>query len=411
MLPLLTSSRLMLYLEWMLLGITAFTTIVAALIDISSRFPIVAIVCIVTLALMGFKLPKNQLFHQILYILVEFALVWLPFFNGDSVPTFQLLGAVIVIRSRQMFKLPGHLIVTGGVFLYFVCTALIWQQNLFVGICGRVVRQIQLPNQIQYNTRNVLILKLSTSVYFGLILVFLLLLINALLAERQSREKLSVALTQIRQYALQIEDQATLEERNRIAREIHDALGHTLTAQSIQLDSGLLFLHSHRSEEAGSFFTTAKALCTQALQEVRQSVTTLRSDYLSEKPLKISIATLIKNFQTATNIIPSSTVSLSQAVPHEVSSAVYRIVQEALTNITRHSAATEVTIQLVNREQTLYILIKDNGKGFNPEENSTGFGIQGMRERTMVLDGQFNLVSQPGTGCLITVQIPLPRLL
>ena len=410
MLPLLTSSRLMLYLEWMLLGITAFTTIVFASIDISPQFPIFTILCIVALALMGFKLPKNQLSHQILYILVEFALVLLPFLSGDPVPTFRLLGAVIVIRSCQMFKPPGHLIVTGGVFLYFLCTALIWQKFLFVGIFDRFVGQIQLPNQIQYSTRNMLILKLSTSLYFGLMLVFLLLLINALLAERQSREKLSVALNQMRQYALQIEDQATLQERNRIAREIHDALGHTLTAQSIQLDSGLLLLHSARSEEAGSFFKTAKALCTQALQEVRQSVTTLRSDALSGQPLEISIATLIKNFQTATNIIPSSTVSLSQAVPIEVSSAVYRIVQEALTNITRHSAATEVTIQLVNREQTLYILIKDNGKGFNPEENSTGFGIQGMRERTMVLDGQFNLVSQLGTGCLITVQIPLPRL-
>ena len=411
MLRLLTSSRLMLHLEWMLLGITAFTTIVVALIDLLPQFPTLAIFCIVTLALMGLKLPKNRLFYQILYTLAEFGLVWLPILGGDRVPTFQLLGAVIVIRSRQMFKLPGHLIVAVSTFLSFTWTALIWRHHSFLGIFGQVVGQIQPPNEIQYSTRNILILKLSTSLYFGLMLVFLLLLINALLAERQSRKKLSLALTQMRQYALQVEDQATLQERNRIAREIHDALGHTLTAQSIQLDSGLLLLHSAQTEEAGSFFQTAKALCTQALQEVRQSVTTLRSDLLSGQPLEISIASLINNFQITTNLIPSCTVSLSEPVSSEVSSTVYRIVQEALTNITRHSAATEVTIQLVTREQTLYVLIKDNGKGFNPEENSTGFGIQGMRERTMVLDGQFNLVSQPGTGCLITVQIPLPRLL
>ena len=90
MLRLLTSSRLMLHLEWMLLGITAFTTIVVALIDLLPQFPTLAIFCIVTLALMGLKLPKNRLFYQILYTLAEFGLVWLPILGGDRVPTFQL---------------------------------------------------------------------------------------------------------------------------------------------------------------------------------------------------------------------------------------------------------------------------------------------------------------------------------
>lgn len=413
MLSVLNSSRslLMLRVEWPLLVMTALTTIVLGSIDISPRFPIVAIVCILALGLIGLKLPKNQLFCQIIYILVEFTLAWLPIFSGDRIPTFVLLMGVIIIRNYEIFKGFASFITTGSTMLLFILTGLVLREDSFTGFFGRVVGQVQSPHDIEYSIRNILILKLCTLLYFIMLSVFFLMLINSLLSERQSRDDLSVALARIRLYALQIENKAALQERNRIAREIHDALGHTLTAQSIQLDSGLLLLNSAAVEEANSFFKTAKELCTQALQEVRQSVTTLRGDSLPLQTLETSITSLIEKFQSTTNILLNCTISLSEPIPSEISSAIYRIVQEALTNITRHSTATEVKIELVTRDKTLYIIVKDNGKGFNPQENSTGFGIQGMEERTTILDGQFNLVSQPGMGCLITAQIPLLRLL
>ncbi|MEM9809377.1 MAG: sensor histidine kinase, partial [Cyanobacteria bacterium P01_D01_bin.56] len=198
-----------------------------------------------------------------------------------------------------------------------------------------------------------------------------------------------------------------LQERNRIAREIHDALGHTLTAQSVQLDSGLHLLNTNQTQEASNFFGTAKSLCAQALQEVRQSVAMLRSDCLLGNSLESAIATLIKEFQTTTAVTPVVTIDIPQLCPTEISSTVYRIVQAALTNTILHSHATEVMLQITIHSDTLYIVIKDNGKGFNPAQNSTGFGILGMRERALALNGQFNLISEPGAGCLITVQIPL----
>jgi hypothetical protein len=103
-------------------------------------------------------------------------------------------------------------------------------------------------------------------------------------------------------------------------------------------------------------------------------------------------------------------IQLSQPIPPEIRTALYRIIQESLTNIYKHSAATQVSIHLLESPNAIQLQINDNGQGFNPERNTTGFGLQGMRERTAALGGRFFLVSQPGKGCQITVSIPLPRL-
>lgn len=407
MLYLPTWPRLMLLLEWMLLAMTVVTGIVIALIDLSPHFPVFGIVCIAVLALMGIKLPQNNHLLKIGYTLAEFALVWLPNLWGDHILTSPILGLVIVIRSAQMFKLPGRIGVTGSVYLSFLLALIVLDRPLGIPF-SQVIGEIGLTQVIQNNPTNLLILKLNGALYYGMMLTFILLLVNTLLSERQSRETLSDTLAQLRQYSLRIENQAALQERNRIAREIHDALGHTLTAQSVQLEGGLLLLKTAKTKQAHSFFMTAKSLCAQALDEVRQSVAMLRSDCLSGKPLEDAIATLIHNFQTTTAIAPCWTVDLSQPIPTEANSAIYRIVQEALTNITRHAQATVVTLQLTTHHQTLYLVIKDDGQGFNPAQNSTGFGLQGMQERALALDGLFSLFSATGSGCLITVQIPLP---
>ena len=89
----------------------------------------------------------------------------------------------------------------------------------------------------------------------------------------------------------------------------------------------------------------------------------------------------------------------------EITTALYRIAQEALTNISKHSNATQVHLTLTEQNNHIYLHIKDNGKGFNPAENTTGFGLQGMRERTEALNGKFELTSTPQQGCEITVEI------
>lgn len=394
------SFRLMLYLEWILLGITLLGEIRPSRHGISTTTLTLSILTLIGFGLMGLKLPTGQTRDKVLYTGLEFGLLFLAFLLDSRPDFFPLLGLIIIIRSCLIFGQVNSLIVAGLVFIAFLLM-------LFLGLSSpRPPRHRPIPESF---ANTILTLKLNTAVTFGLAVLFILLLVNALLAERQSREKLRQTNDQLRQYALRIEDQATLQERNRIAREIHDALGHALTAQSIQLENALLFLPPD-AKETKSFLQEAKQLGARALQEVRRSVSTLRADPLKGQSLETAIASSVMEFQQTTGMMPDYTIQLSQPIPREISTALYRIVQESLTNIYKHSAATRVKIHLWDTPEAIHLQIDDNGQGFDPQRNTTGFGLQGMRERTAALGGQFFLVSQPGLGCRITVSIRLPRL-
>ena len=107
------------------------------------------------------------------------------------------------------------------------------------------------------------------------------------------------------------------------------------------------------------------------------------------------------------SMVPDALVKRS--LPAEITTAIYRILKEVLTNIYKHSEATQVKIHLLVNPEALYLFVEDNGKGFDPRDNTTGFGLHGMRERAVALAGQFNITSQPGAGCQVTVLLtPTP---
>lgn len=390
----------MLYLEWILLGITLLGQIRPTRFGINETTLSLSILTLICFGLMGLKLPTEKTRDKVLYTGLEFGLLFLTLLLDSRTGFFPLLGLIIAIRSCLIFQQVGRLIVAGLVFTAFLLT-------LFIRVPA--VRSMKHGPVPDYIANTILTLKLNTAVSFGLTLLFILLLVNALLAERQSREKILLANAQLRQYALRIEDQATLQERNRIAREIHDALGHALIAQSIQLENALLFLPAG-AEKTASFLREAKQLGSTALQEVRRSVSTLRSDVLQGQSLEAALLKAVSEFRQTTGIVPQCRIYLPQAIPNEISTTLYRIVQESLTNICKHSNATAITIHIQEIAGVIHLQIDDNGRGFNPEQNTTGFGLQGMRERTAALGGQFFLASQPTKGCRITVSIPLPKL-
>jgi signal transduction histidine kinase len=392
----------MLYLEWILLGLSFLGQIRPNPRDLEPASLPVSLLILAIFGLMGLKLPTGSDRNKVLYTALEFGLLfWLFWLDRRSV-LFPLPGLIIVIRSCLIFQQPGRLAVAGLMYTTFLVM-------LFQQAPGPPRPHLRHGPPPEAFANTILTLKLNAAVTVGLALLFILLLVNALLAERQSREKLMQANTQLRQYALRIEDQATLQERNRIAREIHDALGHTLTAQSIQLENALLFLPPG-SDKTESFLKESQRLGSRALQEVRRSISTLRSNPLQGQSLEEAIAKIIAEFSQTTSIKPDYSIQLYQTIPPEIKTALYRIIQESLTNIYKHSGATAVSIRLEERLSTLHLQIDDNGQGFDPDRNTTGFGLQGMRERTIALQGQFFLKSQPKRGCQIIVSIPLPRL-
>ena len=395
------SFRLILYLEWILLGLAFLLEIRPARFGVDATDQILVTLILIIFGLMGLKLPTKKTFSKVFYTALELGLFTITFLIDRRIGFFPLLGLVIVIRSCLIFQQVGRSLVTGIVFTASVLM-------LFMGMPPPPPRPRPggIPSESISNA--ILTLNLNTAITFGLTLLFILLLVNALLSERESREKLLLANDQLRQYALRIEDQATLQERNRIAREIHDALGHALTAQSIQLENALLFLPPD-AQKSQSFLEEAQRLGARALQEVRRSIATLRSNPLQGRSLEESITKLLTDFQSATGIQPDAIVHVPRSLSTEINTAIYRILQESLTNISKHSSASAVSFSLQPVQDKLQLQIVDNGHGFHPERNTTGFGLQGMRERTAALGGQFLLVSQPEQGCRITVLIPLPK--
>ena len=409
--------RLLLYLEWLLLSIVFLGSFSLLLPHAphhhfypSSRGSILhlgAILSIVILGVMGLRLPYGSRLVQIIYISSGFGLSWIAVLlggRGDRV--FPTLLLIVVIRACLLFPWRERIFV--AIFSY--ASFLSVQVISFLGIrplgisLGRPLTRLmrRLPSE---EFQNVLIgLTISSALWFGLVLAFVLLLIGAVLAEHEIQEKLAIANRRLRQYALTIENQATLQERNRIAREIHDSVGHSLTAQSIQLENAALFLGKNQ-EKAAYHLQQARQLGKDALQNVRQSVATLRNHPLKNRSLPVAIEQLIQEFKHNSSIVIAFKINLSTPPSIEITTAIYRIVQEALTNISKHSGATQVHLILVEKNNRIYLQIKDNGQGFNPTENTTGFGLQGMRERTEALDGKFELLAKPQQGCQITVEI------
>jgi two-component system, sensor histidine kinase and response regulator len=233
------------------------------------------------------------------------------------------------------------------------------------------------------------------------------LTIRRLQTQLQTQQaELQQALDQERALKQQIEEMATLEERNRIAREIHDALGHSLTALNVQLQAAASLLRSDPTQ-AQSFLTQAQRLGMTAMQEVRQSVKALRSDEQPELSLEAAIAILTEEFRQVTGITPIVHLHLSQSLPASISRTLYRIVQESLTNISKYAQATQVQIEMTTSDDRIALRIQDNGQGFSCEQKMTGFGLQGMQERIAALNGTFDLATESGAGCRINVDIPL----
>jgi two-component system, sensor histidine kinase and response regulator len=203
-----------------------------------------------------------------------------------------------------------------------------------------------------------------------------------------------------------IEKLAVYQERHRLAREIHDSLGHSLVALNIQIDTALT-LWQDRPEQAYTFIKDAKRLGAEALRSVRQSVTQMRSDSVQGQLLETAIAKLVEEFQTTTGILPDCDIDLALPLSNELSTAVYRILQEGLTNICKHAEPTTVSIQIGAQDRCLQLILTDNGKGFQSEAVQEGFGSIGMKERATSFGGSLEILTAPQAGCRIVALLPL----
>lgn len=222
---------------------------------------------------------------------------------------------------------------------------------------------------------------------------------------RISHQKLEI-------YAEQVAELATTEERNRLARDIHDSLGHYLTTISVLLEKAIAF-RTRNAQESESAILDAKRLTRDALQDIRQSVSALRlsGDVFSFTAL---LKDLIKNIDQDKTAIKLEIEGDEADISKPVLMCLYRVAQEALTNIQKHAGARQVTIRAVFGGTDVTLSIQDDGKGFNTSSDASGlwkqgFGLRGIRERLELVGGVLIIESRPAHGTHVQASIPKKR--
>jgi signal transduction histidine kinase len=195
-------------------------------------------------------------------------------------------------------------------------------------------------------------------------------------------------------------------ERARLARELHDETGQALT--SILL--GLKSLEDQvDSDEGRSAATELRDLVVSTLQDVRRLAVELRPAALDDFGLVPALERLRDTVseQSAISVDVRSTLD-DERLPKEIETMLYRTVQEALTNVVRHAEATRVTVRLSKGDNTVVVVVHDDGKGFDAETaRDGGLGLIGMRERVALLGGRFTVETSEGSGTLLKAEVPI----
>lgn len=195
---------------------------------------------------------------------------------------------------------------------------------------------------------------------------------------------------------------ATLEERNRLARDLHDSIKQQIFAVSMQIGSIKLLLRRD-VDAAEERLNKMETLVREAQQELTSLIRELRPVALEGKGLVEALRELTPQWSQQSDIVANLRVEGSQTLPLVVEEALLRVVQEALSNIARHSKATLVQLTLAFTDERVTLSILDNGQGFDPERlEHRGVGLLSMQERMKALGGDMKLESTPGKGTCVT---------
>jgi two-component system sensor histidine kinase UhpB len=195
------------------------------------------------------------------------------------------------------------------------------------------------------------------------------------------------------------------DERNRIARELHDEVGQTLTGVMLQVEGLAAKIPEDLREQLDELRETARS----GTEEVRRIARQLRPEALEDLGLHSALSALATAFADQAGIEVRRRLEASLPLTDEQELVVYRVAQEALTNVARHAEATRVELRLDHRGDRAVLTVRDDGCGIHPGALPSSGGIRGMRERAMLIGAQLEIDSEPGRGTTIKLSIPLGR--
>jgi signal transduction histidine kinase len=225
--------------------------------------------------------------------------------------------------------------------------------------------------------------------------------------QRRQRQELLAANQQLRHYAATMEQLAVTQERNRVARELHDTLAHTLSGLAIQLEA-VRSLWQSEPEHAYAMLEDSLQTTRSGLTESRKAIQALRASPLEDLGLTLALRNLAEDAASRAGVILNLELppSLEKLSP-DVEQCLFRVAQEALENIVRYAEAKSITVRLVQAAKRLTLSIIDDGQGFDQAkvDAQDHLGLKGLRERVALFAGDLKIDSEPGQGTTISLEL------
>ncbi len=357
----------------------AFLTLAAEATALERPLPPIAAALVFSLlATLGFRWverqePPRRLRLAGLYVVMALPLSFLVFALGAPGVGSTLLLLVLVSQSVLLLPLPAAALVTA------------------------VVPLVHLGMPMADGLR----VMLGTYVAAA----FTAVVTELLRREQRARAELADANMRLRGYAAQAEELATTQERNRLARDIHDGLGHHLTVVQMQVQAARAVLPSDPSK-ADAMLARAQQQSAEALAEVRRSVAALR-EHRTMPPLPEALNELAEETSAAGVPTELEVTGTVRALPSLTEESLFRAAQEGLTNVRKHAAADRARLLLAYGDDgTVRLEVCDDGRGTAGVTAGAGFGLLGVRERASRLGGSVDVVSEPGHGTTVRVAVP-----
>jgi len=279
-------------------------------------------------------------------------------------------------------------------------SALILPVQFMVPVCVLIYATLVMPLLL----RSRWVDAIAIAIVYGTGIVFVVVFTRVAASERDARTALAKANQLLRDHASEVEELATTRERNRLAREIHDGLGHYLTVVNVQIGAARAVLDQDRPR-ALEHLSKAQGLTQEGLAEVRHSVATLRASPTESRPLPQALAKLVEQWRAAGLSASLSVTGAVRPLSPQTTLALYRAAQEALTNVAKHAQANNVDVALdYQQPRVTQLSIRDDGVGSDSSEG--GFGLLGVRERVQLLNGSVRASTEAGRGFTLEVEVP-----
>lgn len=330
-------------------------------------------------------------------------------------PLMISLMSVLPIASKYLLpddSMPGPFVSTGVQTVLLIALILTaWQyhwRHVAFFCLGTALLNLSLLFLLEESASRAYFFEISTTVIQTLSFLVIGYFINALITQLHAqRDSLEQANTQLVHYASTLEHLSISRERNRLARELHDTLAHTLSALTVQLETVKAYWTVDPAAAQGMLDKALDAT-RSGLQETRRALKSLRASPLDDLGLGLALRRMAESAAQRANLtldlaLPDSLPALSP----DIEQSIYRVAQEAVANVTQHANATTLQLHLSRQEQDLVLEVRDDGRGFteHPHEKSNHFGLPGMRERAQLAGGRLTISSQPGQGTTVRLAL------